>query len=149
MTLSGGYSAARQSSWWWQSSDLICPLSFSVSAQFLQHLSLKMMVSPLSSVTASKLNAGSHLFGASGLGFTFFEFGFGPVMEQLASLHCSHNSSMTKQHKLRVTFVYFPTIERLNAFNVIFGEQVTFTVRVDGVHQGTSIWGMGHTECVA
>lgn len=43
------------------------------------YLSLKMIVSPLSSVTASKFNMGSHLFGASGLGFTFLCLGFGPI----------------------------------------------------------------------
>lgn len=45
------------------------------------YLSLKMMVSPRSSVTASTLNSGSHLVGASGFGFLFLGLGFGPAVD--------------------------------------------------------------------
>lgn len=55
-----------------------------VTDHWLSHLSLKMMVSPRSSVTASKVSVGSHLLGASGFGFTFLWFGFGP--EEVANI---------------------------------------------------------------
>lgn len=45
--------------------------------------------------------------------------------------------------------MYLPTIESLNAFNVIFSQRVARGVRVDGVHQGTRVCGVGHTEGMA
>lgn len=45
--------------------------------------------------------------------------------------------------------MYFPTIESLNAFDVIFSQWVACRIRVDRVHQGARICGMGHTEGVA
>lgn len=43
----------------------------------------------------------------------------------------------------------FPTIERLNAFDVIFGQWVAGSVRVDRVHQSARIRGVGHSKGVA
>lgn len=43
----------------------------------------------------------------------------------------------------------FPTIEVLNAFDVIFREQEACTVWVCGVHEGTGICGVTHTQGVS
>lgn len=43
----------------------------------------------------------------------------------------------------------FPTIERLNAFDVILGQWVAGSVRVDRVHQSARIRGVGHSKGVA
>lgn len=51
------------------------------------YLSLKMMVSPRNSVTASKLNSGSHLLGASGFGFLFLGLGLGPEIDIYNSMN--------------------------------------------------------------
>lgn len=43
----------------------------------------------------------------------------------------------------------FPTVELLNAFDVIAREQEACVVGVRGVHEGTGIGGVTHTQGVA
>lgn len=43
----------------------------------------------------------------------------------------------------------FPTVESLDAFDVVLSQREACTVGVDGVHQGASVCGVGHTEGVA
>lgn len=45
--------------------------------------------------------------------------------------------------------MYFPTVESLNAFNVVLSQWVACSVRIDGVHQGARVIGMGHPESVS
>lgn len=45
--------------------------------------------------------------------------------------------------------MYFPTVESLNAFDVVFSQREACSVRVDGVHQGAGVCGMAHAEGVA
>ena len=45
--------------------------------------------------------------------------------------------------------MYFLTVESLNAFNVVLRQWIACSVRIDGVHQGASVIGMGHPEGMA
>lgn len=101
------------------------------------------MVSPLSPVTASKLSFGSHLVGASGLGFIFLGLGLGPVIDP-------NVTALVSQQLLTATkTLQFPTVEVLNAFDVVFGEQEACAVGVGGVHEGTGVCGVTHPQGVS
>lgn len=102
---------------------------------------------------------GSHLLGASGFGFTFLWFGFGPEGGCEHNIYnkraldfffivcmCALNPPSQRKH---VTKAYFLTIKGLNSLNVVFSQWVTLSVGVDGVHEGARVRGVGHTEGVA
>lgn len=82
------------------------------------YLSLKTIVSPLSPAIASMLSMGSHLLGAAGLGLTFLGFGFGPANQPNVNA-----LAMESLFKVIAVTLQCPTIELLNAFDVIFREQ--------------------------
>lgn len=82
------------------------------------YLSLKTIVSPLSSAIASMLSMGSHVLGVAGRGLTFLRFGFGPANQPKV------NALAVKSLFMVVTVtLQHPTVELLNAFDVIFREQ--------------------------